>query len=44
MNYEIAQAALETTKATSTKRPHEADYRDAGLDIYPVPLIKKRNV
>jgi len=33
INYETAQAALETTKGASTKRPHEADHRDAGLDI-----------
>ena len=44
INYETAQAALETIKAASTKRPHEADHRDAGLDIYPVRLIKKRKV
>ena len=44
INYETARAALETTKAASTKRLHEADYRDAGLDIYPVQLIKKRKV
>ena len=44
INYETAQAALETTKAASTKRPHEADYRDAGLDMHPVQLIKKRKL
>jgi len=42
MNYETAQAALETTKATSTKRPHEADCRD--IITNPVRLVKKRNV
>jgi len=44
INYETAQAAIETTKAASTKRPHEADYRDACLDIYPFQLIKKRKL
>lgn len=44
INYETAQATLETTKAASTKRTHEADYKDADLDVYPVQLIKKRKV
>lgn len=30
-NYQSAQAAIETSRAASTKRPREADYRDAGL-------------
>ena len=42
INYETAQAAIETSKAASTKRPHEADYRDAGLDIHPVQLKKHK--
>ena len=40
-NYQSAQAAIETSRAVSTKRPREADYRDAGLNIYPVQLKKK---
>ena len=42
VNYETAQAAIETSKAASTKRPSEADYRDAGLDIQPVQLKKHK--
>lgn len=42
VNYETAQAAIETSKAASMKRPHEADYRDAGLDIHPVQLKKHK--
>jgi hypothetical protein len=41
-NYATAQAAVETTKAASTKRPREADYRDAGLEIHPVQLKKHK--
>ena len=41
INYETAQAAVETSKAASTKRPQEADYRDAGLHIHPAQLTKK---
>ena len=44
INYETAQAAVETSKAASTKRPHEADYRDARVDIHPAQLTKKRKV
>ncbi len=40
-NYQSAQAAIETSRAVSTKRPREADYRDAGLNIHPVQLAKK---
>ena len=40
VNYATAQASVETTKAVATKRPREADYRDAGLDIHPVQLKK----
>lgn len=41
-NYATAQASVETTKATSTKRPRESDYRDAGIDIHPVQLKKHK--
>ena len=41
INYETAQAAVETSKAASTKQPHEADYRDAHVDIHPAQLTKK---
>ena len=40
VNYSTAQ--VETTKAASTKRPRESDYRDAGLDIVPVQLKKHK--
>ena len=41
-NYATAQASVETTKATSTKRSRESDYRDAGLEIHPVQLKKRK--
>ena len=41
-NYATAQASIETTKAASTKWPRESDYRDAGLDIHPVQLKKRK--
>ena len=44
INFENAQAAVETTEAASTKRPREADYRDAGLDLHPGKQTKKRKV
>ena len=31
VNYSSAQAAVEMAKSVSTKRPHEADYRDVGI-------------
>ena len=37
-NYSSAQAAIEMAKSVSAKRPHESDYRDAGVDIRPVGL------
>ena len=44
INFETAQVAVETTKAASTKRPREADCRDAGLDLHPGKQTKKRKV
>lgn len=42
INYATAQAALETSKDVSIKRPREADYRNAGLDINSVQLKKHK--
>ena len=39
--YAVARGAVATSKAASTKRPRECDYRDAGLDLRPVQLTKR---
>lgn len=44
INYSSAQAAVEMAKSVSTKRPHEADYRDVGVDIKPVGLKRKKGL
>ena len=42
VSYQTARVAVETSKAVSTKCPHECDYRDAEIDIHPVQLKKKK--
>ena len=40
--YASVRGSVATSKAASTKRPRERDYRDAGLDIQPVQLTKRK--
>ena len=42
INYSLAQAAIVMAKSASTRWPHEADYRDTGIDTKPVGLKRKK--